>query len=250
LKLEGKVALITGAGSGMGQAISLLFAREGADIVVNDIDLPSAEKTAAAVKQLGRRAMAIRADVADPEEVENMVARAAREFGGIHILVNNAGYAGGGPVLDTDAATWDRMLGVVLRGTYNCSRSAGKVMIKQKEGKIVNISSTAGIRGSANMTAYAAAKAGVINLTGALAQEWAEHNIYVNCIAPGLINTPMTQNTIASRFTPELLKARIALGRMGLPEEIAKAALFLASDDSSYITGVTLPVDGGMLTRH
>jgi 3-oxoacyl-[acyl-carrier protein] reductase len=250
MKLQGKVALITGAGSGMGQAIALLFAREGADIAVNDIDLPSAEKTAAMVNQLGRKSLAVMADVADAEAVEDMVARVVRELGGIHVLVNNAGYAGGGPVLETDASTWDRMLGVVLRGTYLCSRSAGKVMVKQKEGKIVNISSTAGVRGSANMTAYAAAKAGVINLTGALAQEWAEHNIYVNCIAPGLINTPMTQRTIAHRFTPELLKARIALGRMGQPEEIAKAALFLASDDSSYITGVTLPVDGGMLTRH
>jgi 3-oxoacyl-[acyl-carrier protein] reductase len=247
MKLEGKVALITGAGSGIGQAIALLFAKEGADIAVNDINLPAAEKTVAAVKKLGRKAIAVKADVSQEKPVADMVARTIKELGGVHILVNNAGYSAGGPAIDTGMEIWDPMVAVVLRGTYMCSQRAAQWMAKNGGGKIVNISSAAGIKAAHNMSAYAAAKAGVINLTGALASEWGPLNIYVNCIAPGMINTPMTQSTIAHTVTPEKIKEFIPLGRMAEPEEVAKAALFLASDDASFITGVTLPVDGGML---
>jgi NAD(P)-dependent dehydrogenase (short-subunit alcohol dehydrogenase family) len=249
MKLEGKVALVTGAGSGIGEAIALLFAREGADIAVDDIDLTSAEKTAEAIKKTGRRAIAIKADVAEAGEVDAMVARAIGELGGVHILVNNAGLSMGGPAIEESLADWDRMVAIVLRGTYLCSRRAAQWMVNHNGGKIVNISSSAGLRGGTNMSAYAASKAGVISLTRTLALEWASYNIRVNSIAPGIINTPMTQRTFVKRFTPEQLNARIPLGRMAEPDEVARPALFLASDDSSYITGVTLSVDGGSLLR-
>jgi NAD(P)-dependent dehydrogenase (short-subunit alcohol dehydrogenase family) len=249
MKLEGKVALITGAGSGIGEAIALRFAGEGADIAVNDIDLASAEKTARAVKKLGRRAIAVQADVAIENQVNAMVDRTIKELGGVHILVNNAGLSTGGPAIEESLEDWDRMVAIVLRGTYLCSRRAARWMVKNKGGKMVNISSAAGFRGGPGMSAYSAAKAGVMSLTRTLALEWAEHNIYVNCIAPGLINTPMTQRTLVKRFTTEQLLDRVPLRRMADPDEIAKPALFLVSDDASYITGVTIPVEGGRLLK-
>lgn len=249
MKLEGLAALITGAGSGIGEAIALLFAREGADIAVNDIDLPLAEQTAAAVKKMERHAIAVQADVSRADEVDAMVDRVIKELGGIHILVNNAGIGGGGPVLEVDPEIWNRIVDVSLRGSYLCSRSAGQWMASHNTGNIINIASIAGIKGSVNMNSYAVAKAGVIQMTRALAMEWAKYNIRVNCIAPGIINTPMTQRTLAHRYTPERLKESVPLGRMGESEEVANVALFLASEDSSYVTGSTIPVDGGMLFK-
>jgi 3-oxoacyl-[acyl-carrier protein] reductase len=249
MKLKGKVALVTGAGSGIGQATAMLFAREGADVAVNDINLSSAEQTASAILQMGRKAIAVKADVANESEVVSMVERVIKELGGIHILVNNAGIGGGGPVLDSSVDSWDRVNAVILRGTYLCSRQAGRWMVNQNSGKILNISSIAALRFRANMSAYASAKAGIINFTRALALEWAPHNINVNCIIPGGIKTPMTQKLLAT-FTPQTIKDQIPLGRIGEPEDIAKAALFLVSDDSSFITGAALPVDGGELTRY
>ena len=245
MKLEGKVALVTGAGSGIGQAIALLFAGEGADIAVNDIDLPSAEKTADAVKKIGRRAIAIKANVAEPDEVDAMVDRVINELGGVHILVNNAGISIHGTLLkEQTVERWDRVVNVILRGTYLCSRRVGQWMADQKAGKIVNISSVAGLKASPIMTSYGAAKAGVINLTRSLAADWGKYNINVNCIAPGVINTPLTQRTFLRQSTEEQISQRIPLGRLGEAEDIARAALFLASDDAAYISGITLPVDG------
>ena len=249
MKLEGKVALITGAGSGIGQAIALRFAGEGADIAVNDIDPTSAENTAGAVRKTGRRAIAVQADVAAENQVNAMVEKTIQELGGVHILVNNAGLSSGGPAIEESLADWDRLVAIVLRGTYLCSRRVARWMVNHGGGKIVNISSNAGLKGGPNMSAYSASKAGVISLTRTLALEWAGNNIRVNCIAPGLINTPMTQNTLVKRFTPEQLLGRVPLGRMAEPDEVAKPALFFASDDSSYVTGVTLSVDGGSLLR-
>ena len=249
MKLEGKVALITGAGSGIGQATALLFAGEGADVAVNDINLASAEKTTAAIWQMGRKAITVKADVADEKEVVAMVDRVIKELGGVHILVNNAGIGGGGPVLESSVENWDRVNAVILRGAYLCSREAGRWMTKQNAGKIVNISSIAALRFRANMSAYASAKAGIINFTRALALEWAPYHINVNCIIPGGINTPMTRNYLA-KLTAQQIKEFIPLGRIGEPDDIAKAALFLVSDDASFITGAALPVDGGELTRY
>jgi NAD(P)-dependent dehydrogenase (short-subunit alcohol dehydrogenase family) len=249
MRLEGKAALITGAGSGIGRATALLFAREGANIAVNDINIASAEETADAIRKMGRKAIALKADVAAENEVTAMVDTAIKELGGTHILVNNAGVGGGGPVLESSAANWDRVMAVNLRGPYLCCRQAGRWMKEKKAGKILNISSIAALRFRSNMSAYASAKAGVMNFTRALALEWAPYHINVNCIIPGGINTPMTRDYLA-RLTPEQIKELIPLGRIGEPVDIAQAALFLVSDESSFITGAALAVDGGELTRY
>jgi NAD(P)-dependent dehydrogenase (short-subunit alcohol dehydrogenase family) len=248
VKLEGKVALITGAGSGIGQAIALLFAKEGADIAVNDVDVPSAQATAARVRRAGRRAAVVPADVSDPGQVGAMVSGTISELGGIHVLVNNAGIPAHGSLIEEQTVErWDRVIAVILRGTYLCSRRVGQWMAANGGGKIVNIASAAGLVGSPTLPGYAAAKAGVINLTRSLAADWGKYKINVNAIAPGVIDTPLTRRTLAAWSTPEQIAERIPLGRMGEPEEVAKAALVLASNDASYITGVVLPVDGGRL---
>jgi 3-oxoacyl-[acyl-carrier protein] reductase len=247
MKLEGKVALITGAGSGIGEGCALIFAGEGADIAVNDIDLAAAETTAAAVRKMGRRAIAVKADVANAAEVEAMVDRTIKELGGVNILINNAGLSLGGPIIEEKLENWDRMINVVLRGTYLCTRFAGRWMVAHKTGKVVNISSIQGLLGGSGMSSYIAAKAAVMALTRATAAEWAQYDINVNCIAPGIVDTPMTQHTIAKFMTPERLKAHVPLNRMGKPEDMARTALFLCSEDAGYITGVTIPVDGGTI---
>ncbi len=247
MKLEGKVALVTGAGSGMGEAISLLFAAEGADIAVNDINRAAAEKTAAAVKKLGRQAIAIPADVADAAAVEAMVKRTIDELGGVHILVNSAGMSAGGTVLEETIENWDENIGVMLRGPYLCAKFAGRWMTEHKTGNVINISSIASGEGGPGMGAYIVAKSGLNALTKVLAIEWSQFGIRVNTISPGLINTPMTQNSIVKWYGEEALIGRVPLGRMGTAEEIARAALFLASDDSSFTTGANIPVDGGKL---
>lgn len=246
MKLEGKVALITGAGSGIGEAISLMFAGEGADIAVNDIDQAAAEKTSGEVRKLGRQAITIKVDVSDAAAVKSMVARTIEELGGIHILVNSAGFSSGGTVLDEEIENWDKNINTMLRGPYLCAKYAGQWMAEHKTGKVINISSIAAVGGIPGMGAYIVAKSGLNALTRVLAMEWSSLGINVNCISPGIIDTPMTQNTIAKRFTPERLAGTVPLGRMGTSEDIARAALFLASDDSSYITGTNIPLDGGM----
>jgi 3-oxoacyl-[acyl-carrier protein] reductase len=249
MKLDGKVALITGAGSGIGRATALLFASEGAQVAVNDINPSSAERAAEAIRQTGGKAIALPADVAEEKEVTLMVEKAIKELGGVHILVNNAGAGGAGPVLESTVAGWDRVMAVNLRGTYLCSRQAGRWMVGQKAGKIVNISSIAALRFRNNMSAYASAKAGIVNFTRALALEWAPYHINVNCIIPGGIRTAMTEAYL-SKLSPDQIKELIPLGRIGEPEDIARAALFLVSDDASFITGAALAVDGGELTRY
>jgi NAD(P)-dependent dehydrogenase (short-subunit alcohol dehydrogenase family) len=243
MKLKGKVALVTGAGRGIGRAIALLFAKEGADIAVNDIEPVSAQETDRTIKQIGQRSIAIRADISEANEVEFMVNRVIQELGGVHILVNNAGI--GPQILPTTEQSleyWDRVVKVHLRGTYLCSRFAGKWMILNKTGKIVNIASITGMSGFPMRTEYGPAKAGIINMTKALAVEWAKYNINVNSIAPGYILTPTTKE---GKVDLQVIEEKIPLGRIGSPDEIAKAALFLVSDDASYITGANLPVDGG-----
>ncbi len=248
MKLEGKVALITGAGSGMGRATALLFAREGAKVAVNDVNLASAEKTAEEIQKAGGTAIAVQADIAEAREVNAMFDRVINELGGIHILVNNAGISVGAPALEMSLEMWDRVMGVMLRGNFICSQRAGQWMVKNHGGKIVNVASIAGLRSHPGMSAYATAKAGIIHLTHALAMEWGPYNINVNCIIPGGTRTPMLQ-THDVPITDEQIKDFIPLGHLGEPEDIANAALFLASEDARQISGVGLPVDGGELCR-
>ena len=249
MKLSGKVALVTGAGRGIGRAIALALAREGADIGVNAAHLSSAEGTAKAIKELGRRAIAIEADVSEADQVEKMVKRVINELDGIHILVNNAGvYLEIAPTVEQSLEKWDRTMSVNIRGTYLCCRQVGKWMIAHKMGKIINIASVFGMSGFPASTAYAPAKAAVINMTQDLAAEWGKYNINVNCIAPGDIMTDMVKNFMKEGyFDLEAHQKRIPLGRLGTPEDIGNAAVFLASDEARHITGVTLPVDGGWI---
>jgi 3-oxoacyl-[acyl-carrier protein] reductase len=246
MKLAGKTALITGAGSGIGRATALLFAEEGANIAVNDINLSTAEETSSTIKLEGHRAIAIKADVAETVEVDAMIDRVIEEFGGIHILVNNAGMASGCPTIDFSLESLVKIISVNLTGPFLCCQKAGRWMIRNGGGRIINIASVAGMKGVEGGAAYSSSKAGVINLTRSLAIEWAKYNINVNVIAPGFINTPMQLdvNEVGEEVIEEMRRS-IPQKRFGEAEEVAKVALFLASNDVSYVTGVTIPVDGG-----
>lgn len=252
MKLSGKVTLITGAGSGIGQAMALLFAEEGSDIAISDIDLPAAERTAKKIRKTGRKAIAIKADVSEATDVDAMVDSVLSNLGDIHVLVNNAGILSESvPTVESSIENWDRVVAVHLRGNYLCNRRVGQWMVTQKTGVIVNIGSIVGIVGGfPSVHSNQAAKAGIAQITRDLAVEWAKYNIRVNCVAPGYVMTPKTAKKVKSGdMDVSGICKRTPLGRLGKAEEIAKAVLFLASDDASYITGVTLPVDGGWLAN-
>ena len=244
--LTDKVAIITGVGTGIGRAIALEFARAGANSTIASRNLGNLEKVAEEVKSMGKRCLAIATDIRIPEQVYKMVQQTVNEFGRVDIMVNNAGASFMCPVDDLSPNGWDAIVNINLKGTFLCSKAAGKVMIQQKAGKIINITSVAGIDGSPLMAHYGAAKAGVVDFTKSLAIEWAKHNITVNAIAPGLIETEgvKAQMELDPDGVKEILE-RVPLGRYGQPEEIAYAAIFLASEASSFITGETLVVRGG-----
>lgn len=249
--LTDKVAIVTGGGSGIGRGIAIEFAKAGAHVVIASRRADVIEGAAAEVEALGRRALAVQTDVIQPEHVENLVNRTLDAFGTIDILVNNAGGAAAWPVEKMSPRGWDIILAINLKGTFLCSQAVGKVMVEQKQGKMVNISSVAGLRGSPGSAHYGAAKAGVISLTKSLAALWAPHNVHVNCIAPGLIQTEAVGPALDLE-DPEKMAAQaraIPLGRVGQPEDIAYAAVFLASPASDFMTGQTLVVDGGSEVR-
>jgi len=246
--LTNKIAIVTGGGTGIGRAIAVEFARAGADVVVASRKIDNLEKVAAEIRGLGKRALAIATDVRKAEDVENMVGKTMEAFGRIDILVNNAGASFGCALEDMTPGGWDVVINIDLRGVFLCSRAVGKVMIKQKGGRIINISSIAGVYGTPMMAHYGAAKAGVINFTRSLAGEWAKHNINVNCIAPGPIITEGYQGVRTDAGEEKDLKAGSnALSRWGRPEEIAYPAIFLASEASSFMTGETICIDGGIV---
>ncbi len=231
MKLKDKVALITGAGSGIGRAIAQLFAEEGARIVANDVNAMAAKETVESLGALGSGARAIQADVADSRQVKAMFAEVDRDLGLLDVLVNNA-------------EAWLRMIGVHLNGTFFCTREALRLMSRRNQGAIVNMSSVAGLMGLENVPHYSAAKAGILGFTRAVAREVGSRNIRVNAICPGFIDTPMTQPV--SPLVRKAITARTALGRWAEPGEVAKTALFLASDDSSFFTGQWLSPNGGL----
>lgn len=246
LGLDGKVALVTGAGSpsGFGRAIVLTLAREGCDVVVNDIDYKGAQKTASEVKALGRRALVAKADVTKSTEVNAMVEAAISQCGKIDILVNNAGIISQTkPFIEKTETEWDRELAVDLKGVLMCSQAVLRHMISRKSGKIINISSGVGKSGLANLAVYSAAKAGVIGFTKSLAAEVAALGINVNGVAPGVSATSMQANI--SQEIVERVKRLIPLGRITEPQDVANMVAFLASDLAGDIVGQTFSVDGG-----
>jgi 3-oxoacyl-[acyl-carrier protein] reductase len=244
LKLAGKVALVTGGAQGIGKAVALLLARNGADIVVSDINLEKAEETAKEVQALGRNALAMKVDVAKLDDVEKMVGAILAQFGKVDILINNAGIARDKLILRMTEEDWDAVLNINLKGTFNCTKAVVRHMSKQKSGKIVNIASVVGEMGNAGQGNYAASKAGVIGFTKTIAREFAQRGINVNAIAPGYIETPMT-DALPDKVKEEL-KRLIPLDRLGKPEDVAEAVLFLVSESAGYITGQVLNVNGGI----
>ena len=243
--LKDRVAIVTGGGTGIGRSIALEFAKAGADVVVASRNLENLEKVAGEIRDLGRRSVAVATDVRKPEDVDNMVQRTMEGFGRIDILVNNHGAGFNCSVEDLSPGGWDAIVGINLKGVFLCSKAVGKVMIQQQKGKIINIASTAGLYGSPTLAHYGAAKAGVINFTRSLAQEWGKHNINVNCIAPGPIVTEGFMEILKATGITEPPPLHNALQRWGRPEEIAYATIFLASEASNYMTGETICVDGG-----
>ena len=244
MELTGKVALVTGAAQGIGKAIALLLARNGADLVVWDINLEKAEETAKEIEALGRRAIAMKVDVASLDHVERMVEAILEKLGQIDILVNNAGITRDKLILRMTEEDWDAVLNINLKGTFNCTKTVVRHMSKQRSGKIVSIASVVGEMGNAGQANYAASKAGVIGFTKTIAREFAGRGINVNAIAPGYIETPMTD--VLSEKVKEELRRLIPMERLGKPEDVAEAVLFLVSEASSYITGQVLNVNGGI----
>lgn len=246
MELEGRTALVTGASRGIGRAIAIYLAELGAQVAVN---YSSSEQRAIevveAIKEKGRRAIAVKADVSNPQEVEAMFEKVLNEFGDLHILVNNAGITRDALLIRMKQEDWDAVLDTNLKGVYNCSKAAAKIMIKKRRGKIINISSVVGVAGNAGQSNYAAAKAGVIGFSKAIARELAPRNIQVNVVAPGFIETDMTA-ALPESIRQEMLK-QIPLGRYGDPMDVAYVVGFLASDKSRYITGQVIHVDGGMI---
>lgn len=244
MELLGKVGLVTGGAQGIGKAIALLLAKNGADVAISDINLEKAQEAANEIQGLGRRSLAVKANVADFKEVEQMVDTIVVQMGRIDILVNNAGITRDRLILRMTEEDWDAVLDVNLKGTFNCTKAAIRYMSKQKSGKIVSIASVTGEMGNAGQANYGASKAGVIGFTKTIAREFATRGINVNAIAPGYVQTAMT-DAVPDK-AKEMLKQMIPMERLGQPEDVAQAVLFLVSERSSYITGQVLNVNGGI----
>ena len=248
MKLDGKVAIVTGAGregKGIGRCVALALAREGADIVIADYVPEAAEAVAAEVRSLGRKAIAVQANVASPADAEAIAQRALDEFGSIDILVNNAGITRDALIPRMSEQDWDLVIDTNLKGTFNCTKAVSRTMLKQRSGKIVNVASVMGIIGNPGQANYSASKAGIIGLTKTTAKELGSRGVNVNAIAPGFIQTAMTDELPES--VRDTIASQIPLNRLGTSEDVAKLVLFLCTDDSSYITGQVINVDGGMV---
>jgi 3-oxoacyl-[acyl-carrier protein] reductase len=246
--LKGKVAVVTGSRRGIGRAIALALAGAGANLVVCDLVMNDGKLNGVAeeIKRLGRHSLALKVDVSRRADVEEMVQRAVSQFGRIDILVNCAGvWIAGQTLLDCNEEDWNKVIDVNLKGTYLCCQAAGKVMLKQKSGNIINLSSQVGLHSSPALGAYSISKAGIIMLTKQLALELANDNIRVNALAPGIVKTDFNIDLWKDPKGAKQIAGSIPLGRMAEPEEIASLALFLTSDEAGYITGAVIPIDGG-----
>ena len=248
MRFTGKSAIVTGSGAGLGRAIALNLAAEGGSVTVADLDLARAQEATEEILAAGGRAIAVDVDVSKPTEVARMTRVAVDEFGRLDILVNNAGVRVIVPFLDQTLEQWQWMLDVMLTGPMLCSQAAIPHMFKVGRGKIVNVGSVTGIIGLTKRAAYAAAKAGLHGLTRALAYELTSQGIWVNAVAPGLMETPMNTAYFQDEQFMQLVKRELPVGRLGKPDEIASVVLFLASDDSDFVSGATWNVDGGWLS--
>ena len=248
-RVDGKACLVTGANRGLGRAIAIRLSELGFDVVVNyNSHEDEAEETAAIIRRNGKRALPVKANVAKRLEVEELTRKALDQFGALDVLVNNAGHFMNTPSLELSEEEWDRTVDVHLKGTFLCSQMVGRGMVERRRGSIINMSSVAGYSAFPQRAPYCAAKAGIVALTQVLAIEWAQYNVRVNCIAPAFIETERMRD-LAMRGLRDTSKlaSRTPMKRLGTPREVADAVAFLASGDSSFVTGETLRVDGGWL---
>ena len=246
MRLKGKVALITGSSRGVGSAVALGFAKEGAKVIVNyTSNEKAANEVAEAIKQLGSQAIVVRGDVAKREEAESLVRAAIDEFGRLDILVNNAGFTRPAMMLKMTEEQWDEVVDIHLKGAFLCSQAAGRQMKEQNNGKIINVTSVAGLVGTVGQINYSAAKGGVISMTKSIARELARYNVCANVISIGILAMGMSEKITTDEKLKEVYMNRILLRRFGQPEDVSPAFVFLASDESNYITGQILCVDGG-----
>lgn len=250
MSLSGKNAVVTGGASGIGRGIVLRLARDGANVAIFDLNLAGAEKVADEVRALGRKALACQVDVVNRAQIDTAVARTRQEIGPVHILVNDAGIGNFILLAQMTEAQWDQMLAIHLKGTFNCTKAVVQDMVDAKWGRIVNISSTAGLSGAPGLTHYSAAKAALIGFSKGLSQELGPIGITVNAIAPGLIDTPILQKDghITTRMQKfiDITKQRAPVRRNGIPDDIAAACAYLVSEDASFFTGQVVSPNGGM----
>jgi len=247
MHVSGKTALVTGAGSGLGRSIALALAEAGADVAITELPsrLENARAVAASIRSLGRRALVVRLDVTSVKNIERSVTEVIKAFSRIDILVNNAGINTPRRALDVTEDDWDRILAVNLKGVFFCAQAVGRQMVRQGSGKIINMASQNGVVGYHDRAAYCSSKAGVVNLTRVLAIEWARYQINVNAVAPTFVLTPLTEEMFANPVFSREIHRRIPLGRLGRPEDVVGAVVFLASPAADLVTGHTLLVDGG-----
>ncbi len=246
INLTGKVAIVTGAGRGIGKSIAKALAAAKGRVVVSDIDLKAATQVSGEIESAGGKAFPVKADVRHRGEIDHMVQEAIRKFGGVHILVNNAGVVSRKPAEELSEEEWERVIDINLKGTFLCAQTVAKVMMKEgRGGKIINIASIMGSVALPPRAAYCASKGGIIALTRDLAAEWARYGITVNAISPGWTVTEMTQSYFSQEEVHRFLLERIPLNRLGKPADVASLAVFLASEYSDYITGQAICVDGG-----
>lgn len=247
MKLKGKVAVVTGGAQGIGKSISLAFAREGSDVVIADLSFDKAKKVSENIQAMGRKALALELDVTRSDQVDQMVKAALDAFGKIDILANVAGIFIRSPIQEVSERDWDRVIDVNLKGTFLCSQSVGKQMIKQGCGSILNTASIAAHTPQINLGAYSSSKAGVLLLTKLMAVEWAPFHIRVNALSPGPTSTPMFNSIYNTESMKNTRKKAIPLNRFASPDEVAKSAVFLVSNDAGFITGHSMVVDGGSI---